>query len=49
MPNLGHVPDLVTFEFPYAVQDFARNIGFVDARGWPDVCHPTTGDDFVCE
>jgi hypothetical protein len=27
------------------------NAGYVDywrARGWPDLCHPTTGDDFVC-
>jgi hypothetical protein len=26
--------------------------GFVDywrAKGWPEFCHPTTGDDFVCE
>jgi hypothetical protein len=30
---------------------FARKAGLVDywkARGWPDLCHPTTGDDFVC-
>lgn len=29
-----------------------RKAGLVDywrARGWPDLCHPTTGDDFVCE
>ena len=28
-----------------------RNAGLVDywrARGWPDLCHPTTGDDFEC-
>jgi tetratricopeptide (TPR) repeat protein len=28
-----------------------RKIGLVDywrARGWPDLCHPTTGDDFEC-
>jgi TolB-like protein/Flp pilus assembly protein TadD len=28
-----------------------RNIGFVAywrAKGWPDLCHPTTGDDFEC-
>ncbi|MHB1205340.1 MAG: hypothetical protein ACYCZX_07220 [Rhodospirillaceae bacterium] len=28
-----------------------RKMGLVDywrARGWPDVCHPTTGDDFEC-
>jgi hypothetical protein len=26
--------------------------GFVDywrAKGWPEFCHPTTGDDFACE
>jgi hypothetical protein len=30
---------------------FVRKSGMVDywrARGWPDVCRPTTGDDFVC-
>jgi hypothetical protein len=30
---------------------FVRNMGLVAywrARGWPDLCHPTTGDDFVC-
>jgi len=29
-----------------------RKAGLVDywkARGWPDLCHPTTGDDFACE
>jgi TolB-like protein len=29
-----------------------RKLGLVDywrERGWPDLCHPTTGDDFVCE
>lgn len=29
----------------------AREAGLVDywrARGWPDLCHPTTADDFVC-
>jgi len=28
-----------------------RKIGLVDywrAKGWPDFCHPTTGDDFEC-
>jgi adenylate cyclase len=31
---------------------FARNAGLVEywrARGWPEFCHPTTGDDFACE
>jgi hypothetical protein len=29
-----------------------RAWGFPDywrAKGWPDLCHPTTGDDFACE
>jgi TolB-like protein len=29
----------------------ARKAGMVEywrAKGWPDFCHPTTGDDFVC-
>lgn len=31
---------------------FVRDAGLLDywrARGWPDFCHPTTGDDFVCD
>ncbi|HYK80795.1 MAG TPA: hypothetical protein VEU95_14270, partial [Micropepsaceae bacterium] len=31
---------------------FVRKAGLVDywkARGWPDLCHPTTGDDFLCD
>ena len=31
---------------------FVKNAGYVDywrARGWPQFCHPTTGDDFGCE
>jgi len=31
---------------------FARKAGFVDywrAKGWPDQCRATTGDDFVCD
>jgi len=30
---------------------FVRKDGLVDywrAKGWPEFCHPTTGDDFVC-
>jgi hypothetical protein len=30
---------------------FMRKSGLVDywrAKGWPDLCHPTTGDDFEC-
>ena len=29
-----------------------RNAGLVEywrERGWPEFCHPTTGDDFACE
>jgi tetratricopeptide (TPR) repeat protein len=29
-----------------------RKVGLVEywrARGWPEFCHPTTGDDFVCD
>lgn len=31
---------------------FVRKASLVDywrARGWPDLCHPTTGDDFTCD
>lgn len=30
---------------------FLRDVGLVDywrARGWPELCHPTNGDDFEC-
>ncbi len=30
---------------------YVRKLGLVDfwrAKGWPNLCHPTTGDDFVC-
>lgn len=30
---------------------FVREAGLVDywkAGGWPDLCHPTKGDDFEC-
>jgi TolB-like protein/Flp pilus assembly protein TadD len=33
-------------------KNFARKAGLVAywrARGWSDLCHPTTGDDFACE
>ena len=29
-----------------------RKVGLVDywrAKGWPDLCRPTTGDDFICD
>jgi hypothetical protein len=31
---------------------FARKAGYVEywrAKGWPEFCHPTTGDDFACD
>jgi tetratricopeptide (TPR) repeat protein len=31
---------------------YARKAGLVEywrAKGWPDLCHPTTGDDFECD
>ena len=31
---------------------FMRKAGYVEywrAKGWPEFCHPTTGDDFVCD
>jgi hypothetical protein len=31
---------------------YVRKAGLVDywrARGWPEFCHPTTADDFVCD
>jgi hypothetical protein len=31
---------------------FVRKAGLVEywrARGWPQFCHPTTGDDFTCD
>jgi hypothetical protein len=30
---------------------YSRKVGLVDywrAKGWPDLCHPTTGNDFEC-
>jgi adenylate cyclase len=32
-------------------KNLIRKLGLVDywrAKGWPDLCHPTSGDDFVC-
>ena len=31
---------------------FVRKAGFVEywrAKGWPEFCHPTTADDFICD
>jgi adenylate cyclase len=33
-------------------KNIVRASGYVDywkARGWPEFCHPTTGDDFACD
>jgi hypothetical protein len=33
-------------------KSYVRAAGLVDswrANGWPDLCHPTTGDDFECD
>jgi len=32
-------------------KSFARKAGYVEywrAKGWPEFCHPTSGDDFEC-
>ena len=44
----AHAPLRKTERFKALV----RKIGLVDywrAKGWPDLCHPTTADDFACE
>jgi hypothetical protein len=33
-------------------KEFVRKIGLVDywkENGWPDLCHPVGGDDFICD
>jgi TolB-like protein len=33
-------------------KSYVRNAGLIDywrAKGWPEFCRPTTGDDFVCD
>jgi hypothetical protein len=44
-PSLGPVRKTERFRM------FARKIGLVDywrAKGWPEFCHPTIGNDFEC-
>jgi TolB-like protein len=31
----------------HLIEGSVRKAG-TGARGWPDLCHPTTGDDFEC-
>jgi TolB-like protein/tetratricopeptide (TPR) repeat protein len=43
--DFAHTRNSVRFK------DLVRKAGLVDywrARGWPELCHPTTGDDFEC-
>ena len=33
-------------------KEFVRDAGMVEywrAKGWPEFCRPTSGDDFICE
>jgi TolB-like protein/Tfp pilus assembly protein PilF len=56
-PAVGDL-DALLWAQPYAAarrterfKTYARKAGLTNywrARGWPDLCHPTTGDDFVC-
>jgi tetratricopeptide (TPR) repeat protein len=44
-------PDYAPVRKTERFKAFARKAGLVDywkSRGWPDLCHPTTGDDFEC-
>ncbi len=44
-PSMGPVRQTARFK------SYVRAAGFVDywkANGWPDLCHPTTGDGFAC-
>jgi len=45
-------PDYAPVRKTERFKTFVRKMGLLDywrARGWPDHCHPTTADDFVCE
>jgi TolB-like protein/tetratricopeptide (TPR) repeat protein len=45
-------PDYAPLRKTARFKALVRKAGFVDywkARSWPDMCHPTTGDDFACE
>jgi TolB-like protein len=56
--QFGFIPSFVTFHPSLSdvrkterFKTMVRKIGLVDywrAKGWPDLCHPTTGDDFAC-
>jgi hypothetical protein len=53
--NIGVSPLWLPVEAPVRKTErfktYARKAGLVDhwrARGWPDLCHPTSGDDFQC-
>jgi hypothetical protein len=37
-----------TERFKAYVRDSGR-LAYWRTHGWPDLCHPTTGDDFACE
>jgi len=45
-------PSLASVRKTERFKKFVRDAGLVDywrAKGWPDHCHPTTGDDFACD
>jgi hypothetical protein len=44
-------PDFAPVHKMERFKTYVRAAGLVDywrAKGWPDLCHPTTGDDFAC-
>ena len=44
-------PSYATVRKTERFKTYARKAGLVEywrAKGWPEQCHPTTGDDFVC-
>jgi tetratricopeptide (TPR) repeat protein len=44
-------PSYVALRKTERFKSWIRKIGYVDywrAKGWPEFCHPTTTDDFVC-
>ena len=59
VPNLQNIFPAFLWAPSYApvrkterFKEYVRKYGMVDywrARGWPDRCHPTTGDDFACD
>jgi tetratricopeptide (TPR) repeat protein len=46
--HASYAPVRKTERFKKYVRD-AGMVTYWRAKGWPDLCHPTTGDDFVCE